>query len=160
MDHLVIILLWFSILGCGILAGVYFTFSTFVMAALDRLGPAAAVAAMVSINRTILRSAFMPLFLMTTGSALGLAVVSPFHWDEPEAMPMLAGGLIYVLGMFVCTIVFNLPLNDALAEAAAAGSGAAVGWVHYRRDWTRWNHLRTASAAIATACFVAALKAA
>lgn len=160
MNHLVIILLWFSVLGCGVLAGVYFTFSGFVMAALGRLEPAAAVAAMVSINRTILRSAFMPLFLATTGSAVALAVLTPFHWDEPETLPMLVGGLIYVTGMFTCTVAFNLPLNDALAEADPKGPGAGAAWARYRRDWTRWNHVRTASAAIATACFVAALRAA
>lgn len=158
MNHLVVILLWFSVLGCGILAGVYFTFSGFVMAGLGRLEPGAAVAAMASINRTILRSAFLPLFLASTGSALGLAVLAPFHWDEPETPTMLAGGLIYVAGMFVCTIAFNLPLNDALAEVDPKGPGAGAAWADYRRYWTRWNHVRTASAAVATACFTAALR--
>jgi uncharacterized membrane protein len=158
MNHLVVILLCFSALGCGVLAGVYFTFSGFVMRALDRIEPGAAVAAMASINRAILRSAFLPLFLATTGSALALAVLAPFHWNEPETVPMLAGGLVYAIGMFVCTIAFNLPLNDALAGADSAGSKAGAAWAGYRRDWTRWNHVRTASATIATACFIAALR--
>lgn len=158
MNHLVVILLWFSVLGCGALAGVYFTFSGFVMAALGRLEPSVAVAAMVSINRRIMRSAFMPLFLATTASALGLAVLAPFHWDEPETVTMLVGGLIYVIGMFVCTIAFNLPLNDALAEVGPGSPAAGAAWADYRRDWTRWNHVRTVSAAVATACFTAALR--
>ena len=30
-------------------------------------------------------------------------------------MAMLAGGVLYVLGMFVVTMVFNVPLNDTVA---------------------------------------------
>ena len=32
-------------------------------------------------------------------------------------MAMVAGGALYVLGMFVVTVIFNVPLNDALAAA-------------------------------------------
>ena len=35
---------------------------------------------------------------------------------------MLAGGVIYVLGMFVVTAVFNVPLNDALAAVDPSGA--------------------------------------
>jgi hypothetical protein len=31
-------LLWFSAIGCGLLAGLYFAFSTFIMTALGRIG--------------------------------------------------------------------------------------------------------------------------
>ena len=37
-------------LGCGLVAGVFFAFSTFVMAALRRLKPEEGIAAMQSIN--------------------------------------------------------------------------------------------------------------
>jgi len=157
MSHLVIVLLWFSALGCGVVAGVYFAFSGFVMTALDRLAPGAAVAAMGSINRTILRSSFMPLFLSTTGSALSLAVLAPFHWDEPETVAMLVGGVTYVFGMFVCTILCNIPLNDALDGIDPAGSGAGPAWAGYRRVWMRWNHLRAGASVVATACFILAI---
>jgi uncharacterized membrane protein len=43
-------LLWFSAIGCGLLAGVYFAFSTFVMTALGRIGQAQGIAAMNAIN--------------------------------------------------------------------------------------------------------------
>lgn len=157
MYQLIVILLWFAILSCGILAGVYFTFSAFIMRALDRINPDAAVSAMASINRMILRSAFMALFMTSSAAALTLAVLAPFHREGQETMQMAAGGVIYVIGVFVCTIAFNLPLNDALEEADAASTKAGAAWAAYRRDWSRWNHLRTASAVIATACFIAAL---
>jgi uncharacterized membrane protein len=42
-------------LGCGLNAGVFFAFSSFVMAALRRLPPAQGIAAMQSINVEIRR---------------------------------------------------------------------------------------------------------
>jgi uncharacterized membrane protein len=38
-------------LGCGLVAGVFFAFSSFVMPALKRLPPAQGIAAMQSINK-------------------------------------------------------------------------------------------------------------
>ncbi len=68
-------LLWFSALGCGLMAGVYFAFSTFIMTALGRLDQAAGIAAMNAINVDIVRSLFMPLFLGTTVAGAALVVM-------------------------------------------------------------------------------------
>ena len=92
MTLLVTILLWFSALGCGLLAGVYFAFSTFVMTALGQIGQANGVAAMNAINSTILRSLFMPFFFGTTLSSAVLTVVGAVRWGEPGSTPMLVGG--------------------------------------------------------------------
>jgi uncharacterized membrane protein len=108
-------LLWLSAIGCGLLAGVYFAFSAFVMTSLGRIDQAAGIAAMNSMNVEIVRSVFMPIFLGTSLASAVLVVLAFFRWGEPGAMAMLAGGVLYVLGMFVVTMVFNVPLNDALA---------------------------------------------
>ncbi len=55
-------LLWVSAIGCGLIAGLYFVFSTTIMRALGSIEPQVGMAAMVSINQTILRGAFLPLF--------------------------------------------------------------------------------------------------
>ena len=64
-------LLWFSAVGCGLLAGVYFAFSTFIMSALARTGPAQGIAAMNVINVEIVKSLFLPFFLGTTPDLRG-----------------------------------------------------------------------------------------
>ena len=46
LQMLVTGLLWFSAIGCGLLAGLYFAFSAFIMTALGRIGQAAGIAAM------------------------------------------------------------------------------------------------------------------
>jgi uncharacterized membrane protein len=61
--------------------------------------------------------------------------------------------------MFVVTMVFNVPLNDALAAVDPAGSEARPLWQGYLRDWTMWNHVRTVSSTLACALFIAAIAA-
>lgn len=156
MHTVITALLWLSAIGCGLIAGLYFAFSTFVMTALGRLAPGHGAAAMISINETILRSLFMPLFFGTTIAGAALAALALLRWGERGAALMLAGGLIYLLGMFVCTIVFNVPLNNELARAGA-GAGSAEVWARYLKDWTLWNHVRTVASAMATVLFIVAL---
>ena len=67
-------LLWFAAIGCGLLAGLYFAFSTFIMTALGRIGQVSGIMAMNAINAVIVQSLFMPLFLGTTLASLLLAI--------------------------------------------------------------------------------------
>ena len=150
-------LLWFSAIGCGVMAGVYFAFSGFVMTALSRIDQASGVAAMNSINTVILRSLFMPLFFGTTIAALTLAVMALLRWGTPGAPAMLVGGAAYVLGMFVVTMLLNVPLNNVLQAAEPSIADAATTWTRYVRDWTMWNHVRTIASTVASALFIFAL---
>jgi uncharacterized membrane protein len=152
-------LLWFSALGCGLLAGVYFAFSIFVMTALSRIEPAQGVSAMNSINSTILHSLFMPFFYGTTVASLVLAIIALFSMREPGAAAMFAGGLIYIAAMFLCTIFCNVPLNHMLAAVDPASADAASVWTRYVKDWTLWNHVRTISSTVACALYITAIAA-
>lgn len=152
-------LLWGSAIGCGLMAGVYFAFSTFVMTSLGRIAPQAGAAAMNAINVDIVRSPFMPLFLGTTLMALALVVIALFNRDQPGAMTALAGGVLYVFGMFAVTMAVNVPLNDALAAADPATAQGAALWTRYVHDWTIWNHVRTVASAAACVFFVAGIAA-
>ncbi|RJF90057.1 DUF1772 domain-containing protein [Oleomonas cavernae] len=152
-------LLWFSALGCGLLAGLYFAFSTFIMTALGQIGQAPGISAMNAINAVIQRSLFMPFFFGTTLVSLALAVLALFRWGEPGTALMLAAGVVYVLGMFVCTVIFNVPLNNALDAVDPASAQAAPVWARYLQDWTLWNHVRTAACLAASALYIAAIAA-
>jgi uncharacterized membrane protein len=74
-------------------------------------------------------------------------------------MAMAAGGVLYVLGMFVVTVIFNVSLNNALAAADPASHEAASLWARFLTDWTLWNHVRTVSSTAACALFIAAIAA-
>src|SRR6185369_318618 len=111
LQMLVTGLLWYSAIGCGLLAGLYFAFSAFIMTALGRIAQTSGIMAMNAINVVIVQSLFMPLFIGTTLSSLALAVAAIIRWGEAGASAMLVGGILYVVGMFLCTAVINVPLN-------------------------------------------------
>jgi uncharacterized membrane protein len=152
-------ILWFSALGCGLLAGVYFAFSIFIMPALGRIEPLHAISAMNSINSTILRSLFMALFFGTTLASGALTIIGLLRRGEPGGTAMLAGGLIYIAGMFLCTVFIHVPLNNMLAAVPPAGSDAASVWARYLGEWTMWNHVRTISSTASCALYIAAIAA-
>ena len=157
MGVLVTGLLWLSVVGCGLLAGLYFAFSAFIMNALSRIDQSAGIAAMNAINRVIVQSLFLPVFLGSMLTCLALAILAPFRWDEPGAAMWLAGGVLYIVGMFVVTFVFNVPLNNALAAVQPASSDAGTLWARYLTDWTWWNHVRTIASTLAFVLFIAAI---
>ncbi|MGH7600945.1 MAG: hypothetical protein ACREOI_31695, partial [bacterium] len=63
VDALLFVLTLFAALGCGLIAGVFFAFSAFVMKALSRLPPSEGIAAMQSINVAVINPVFLTVFL-------------------------------------------------------------------------------------------------
>src|SRR5262245_11299348 len=85
-------------LGSALIAGVFFACSTFVMPALTRLPAAQGIAAMQSINVTVINRWFLSAFLGTGAVCLALAATSLGTWSEPAARLRFAGGASYVVG--------------------------------------------------------------
>lgn len=141
----------FSALGCGLVAGVFFAFSTFVMPALARLQPAQGIAAMQSINITAINPLFMTAIFGTAAACILLAI-SSFKLHQSNAY-LLVGSLLYLVGTVVVTIAFNVPLNDALAKVEPDSIEGANLWAKYLNNWTLWNHVRTIAALAAAALF-------
>jgi uncharacterized membrane protein len=156
-NHLLFALKLFSALGCGLIAGVFFAFSTFVMSALARLQPAQGIAAMQSINITVINPLFMAAFLGTAAACILLAVSSLLRWHQPDAAYLLIGSLLYLVGTLGVTIVFNVPLNEALAKVEPGSTDGASLWSSYLANWTVWNHIRAAAALAAAASLTIAL---
>ena len=134
--------------------GTFFAFSTFVLPALDRCGPEAAIRSMQSINSTILGSLFMAAFGLST--ILGVALpVADRLWGSRAWSPLLIGsGALYALGVFGATLVGNVPLNDGLANAAPLDAST---WLAYRGGWLAWNHVRTLAGALSMVAALARL---
>ncbi|XOV86445.1 MAG: DUF1772 domain-containing protein [Pseudomonadota bacterium] len=135
-------LVWVLAVSSGLMAGVYATFSAVIMKSLTRLEPDHAIQAMNAINRTIVRTAFMPLFFGSTLVGALMALHGFWSWQGPGALHAVAGGVIYVAGMFVSTIVVNVPLNNALARINPGTGDPTQHWDDYRVRWTRWNSAR------------------
>jgi uncharacterized membrane protein len=150
-NHWIVVVTFGAALGCGLNAGVFFAFSSFVMKGLARLPAAQAIAAMNTINGAAVTPVFMTALFGTGAACLLLAVLRPFVWHKPGSAFVLAGALLYLAGAILVTIVFNVPQNDALAGVDPANADASRVWTTYVRSWTRWNHVRTVSALAAAA---------
>ncbi|OUL23834.1 hypothetical protein BV372_29465 [Nostoc sp. T09] len=157
LDQLFFALKLFSALGCGLVAGVFFAFSSFVMNALARLEPKQGAAAMQSINITVINPLFMTVLFGTAAACILLVVFSASRWHQPGTVYLLLGSLLYIIGTIGVTIVFNVPLNEALARVEPGSIDGANLWASYIANWTTWNHIRTAAALAAAASLTIAL---
>jgi uncharacterized membrane protein len=150
-------LTFIAALGAALMAGLFFVFSNFAMTAFGTLPPAGGIAAMQSINVQILNPAFFALFFGTSALSTVLAVVAILNRAQTWSLPLLAGGLCYLAGVLLVTMIFNVPLNNRLAASAPESAEAAAFWAEYLRVWTAWNHVRTVLSLAATASFILAL---
>ncbi len=139
------------------MGGIFFVFSDSLMRALRQLPPPQGLAAMQSINRAIVTPLFGLLLMGTALLSAVLTVAAAVRLDEPDAPAILAGGLLYVLGAMVLTIVYHVPRNNALDRVDAASHEANDRWVGYASGWTAWNHVRAVASLGAAVLFVAAL---
>lgn len=156
-EQLLFALTFFVALGCGLVAGVFFAFSAFVMKALSRLPTGAGIAAMQSINVVVLNSWFMAAFLGTAAACVLAMISSLLRWHDAHAVYSVVGSALYLVGTFLVTVVFNVPKNQALATVTPADPDGASLWATYLFSWTAWNHVRTAAALAAAASFTVAL---
>ncbi|KQL43605.1 hypothetical protein AN963_29670 [Brevibacillus choshinensis] len=158
MDRLLVSLTFLSALGTGLIAGLFFAFSAFVMTALSRLPSEQGIAAMQSINIAVLNPLFSTVFMGTALTSVVLTIFSFFKWGEGDAVYLLMGGLLYVVGSFLVTIMCNVPLNDVLATVDPSSTEGAEVWTRYISSWTAWNHVRTLASLAALASFILALR--
>ncbi len=141
MSTLIMVIIVAAISGAGLITGLLFAFSNFVMRALADLPPDKGMFAMQRINKTIVNPIFLLLFLGTPLLCLLIAVQSVTRMGEPGSLSLLIGALAYLTGPFGITMRFNVPLNNLLAGADASKSDEI--WPMYQKKWQRWNHIRT-----------------
>jgi uncharacterized membrane protein len=144
-------------LGCGLMAGLFFAFSTSVMPALARLPAAAGIGAMQAINVAILNPVFLAVFLGTPAACVLVMLFALLRWHSPGTVYVLIGSVLYLVGTFLLTIVYHVPRNEALAVVAPADPDGARLWADYRRQWTAWNHVRAVAALAAAVLLTIAL---
>lgn len=151
------IVLEISTIACGLVAGVFLTFSDFVMRSLDVAKTSAGVEVMQVINREVFKSVFITLLL---GWSVISALMFVYAWINlvgVAAQLVMVGSAVYVIGVFVVSMVFNVPMNNRLDVLQFSGSEAASYWnATYMPRWTFWNYIRAISSAISATCFMVA----
>jgi len=156
-DNLLITLTFFASLGCGLMAGLFFAFSVAVMKAFARLPSAEGIAAMQSINVAIINPIFLTVFFGTAAACTLVIIASLLHWRDSGDVYLILGSLLYLVGTFLVTVLFNVPKNNALASVSPADPGSTSLWASYLDKWTTWNHVRTVAALVAMALLVIGL---
>ncbi len=157
MKELMDILTFAAVLGSGLVAGIFFAFSTFVMRALGQLPQNQGIAAMKAINVTVLNPWFFLAFFGTGAVCLPVAFLALGSAAGAHRVYLLAGCALYLLGCLLVTVAFNVPLNNRLASADPDSSSAKEPWTNYLSRWTLWNHVRTAASLAAAGLFAMAL---
>ena len=153
-NNYLLILSLAAALGCGLMAGIFFAFSNFVMRGLARISRDHGILSMQAINITVLNPLFFLAFF-GTGLLCAASVALTMIGDGRQGGAyLLTGSALYLLGNIGVTAVFNVPLNKALARVDATAEEASPVWRHYLEKWTFWNHVRTLTALCAAAAFM------
>jgi len=140
--------------GCAAVGGIFLAFSTFVMKGLGRLPAAQGAAAMRSVNVTAVTPPFMLVLFATAALCVGLGIRAILTWNTAGSAWILAGALIYLIGVVALTAGYHVPRNDALAAADPNSADGQALWASYLVDWTRVNHLRAAAGLAAAASLI------
>ena len=131
------------IIMTGLMAGIYFAFSVFIMKSLATLPATEGARAMNAINDIIVRTGFLALFFVSTLAHLGFIIWNLLHGEGLQAQLLIAAGIVYVAGMFLVTVFGNVPLNNRLKQSENNESRLLETWREYQTAWMRLNHLRT-----------------
>ena len=130
-----------AIAGAGVVTGLLFAFSNFVMRALAALPREQGMFAMQQINEKIINPIFLIFFLGTPVLCTIITVNASVLIGSPGSTLLLLGAILYLLGPFGITMLFNVPLNNKLAAADILDNDGI--WSDYQVQWQRWNHVRT-----------------
>jgi uncharacterized membrane protein len=125
-----------TVVGSGLLAGVFFAFSAFVMSGLHRLPDPAGAAAMRSINVTAQRPPLMIALFGVSALCFAIVVRAVTTWSQPGSGWLLTGAVLTIIGALGVTVAINVPLNDRL-------EAGTVTWARFLAGWEPANHART-----------------
>jgi uncharacterized membrane protein len=140
-------------LGSGLMGGVLFGFSSFVMPALNRLPASDAVRAMQAINVTAPRGLGLPL----VGSALGSVVVGVYAVSRTtgSTRALLVAGAAAGVAAFLVTAAYHIPRNNALDQIDPASVAVGSAWSDFEPGWVAMNHVRATLSVASAALLVA-----
>ncbi len=147
-----------SVIACALVSGVFLSFSDFVMISLHKTTRLGGVEAMQIINREVFKTVFMVLLMGMSILSLVLIGLTWFQVEGRATTLIIAGGLIYFIGVFVVTMLGNVPLNVQLDGMNHRDIVTANYWTEiYYPKWLLWNHVRTLASGVASICFLLAL---
>jgi len=144
-----------SLISCALVAGVFLTFSDFVMRSLNGARTSASVEVMQGINREVFKTVFMVLLIGMWAVTAALGAFAYIGALGSGSTSILWAAIIYSVGVAGVTLVFNVPMNNRLAAQAYDSPEGAAYWtnVYYPR-WKFWNWVRGIASAVAAVLYL------
>ncbi|MGW0802667.1 anthrone oxygenase family protein [Nonomuraea sp. NPDC002799] len=135
MDVLAAIAAILALVLNGLMAGVYFAFSTAITPAFDAIDQDQAATAFRSVNRKILNPAFLATFTLSPALSLVAGVLLLLTGASTPGILAIAAAVLVFAGSILVTARVNVPMNNAL-------DAGDLEWTAFSPRWTRWNTLR------------------
>ncbi|WP_291844750.1 anthrone oxygenase family protein [Maricaulis sp.] len=146
----------------GLVAGIFFAFSDFIMRGLAAASVAAGAPAgagaeaMRGINRSVYSSKFLLMLKALPLLALALAAAAFLLERHGMAVWFGFGAVSHIVLVMLSTLTCNVPMNTRLQSLAGDAQATAAYWPDYVSRWTGWNHVRTVGAMTSCCCFLLA----
>jgi uncharacterized membrane protein len=133
------ITLLLATLFTGLLAGVFFTWSNAITPGIGRLDTLSYLRAFQEMNRTILNPLF---FLVIFGAMFFSFATAYFHKSNAVLFWLiLSAAIIYFIGVFLVTIMGNVPLNEMLNKTDLLTISLEDANVLREKFESKWNML-------------------
>jgi uncharacterized membrane protein len=146
-----IIILVTSIFLTGLMAGIFFTWSNAVKPGIGKLNDIDYLSALQSMNRVILNSLFLIVFI---GTIISVALVPVFHFHfYPKNIfwLLILIVIIYWVGVFSVTVFGNIPLNEILDKrnlSVMNPNDLSLLRDSIENRWNNFNLIRSISSAL------------
>jgi len=147
------VILLFATLLTGLLAGIFFTWNNAITPGIGRLNDVSYLQAFQHMNRTILNPLFLIVFM-------GPVLLSPAATYVYRANPtyilwmLIVASVIYFLGVFIVTILGNIPLNEMLDKANLTDISLEDAKSLRDKFETKWNNLHLIRTISSTTSFL------
>ena len=143
------ITLLLATLFTGLLAGVFFTWSNAVVPGIGRLDDMGYLKAFQNMNRSILNPFFYLIFI---GPLLFAGISAYFNQSNSVVFRLIiCAGIIYFTGVFLLTILGNIPLNEMLDKADLSNitsEDAAFLRSKFEAKWNNFHLIRTIASVV------------
>jgi uncharacterized membrane protein len=153
MDTKAIILL-LTTLFTGLIAGVFFTWTNAITPGIGRLDDVNYLRAFQNMNRTITNPLF---YIVIIGPLLLSPLAAYFYKSSDNAIilwAIIGASILYFLGVFVVTILGNIPLNNMLEKSLLTDISLEAAKNLRDKFEVKWNNFHLIRTITSTASFL------